>query len=290
MTASIRQRAEQLASVLPPLLVAAERVASTVVQGVHGRRRTGQGEAFWQFRRYQPGDSISRIDWRQSGRSQAVFVRENEWEAAQSIWLWRDASPSMSYGSARTLPTKRERADLLLLATAAMLLRGGERVALLGHGTPPANSRATLTRLAAELDDKHDAISSLPPALDLPRHGRVVLFGDFLTPVAETERVLAAYAASGVQGHMVQVLDPAELALPFTGRVRFEGMEGEGTMLARRVEQLRDEYRGRIDLHCAQLADLARSVGWSWRLHDCASSPEAALMALYGVLAGPRAK
>src|SRR3954468_15807650 len=111
-----RQRAEQLAAVLPPLLVDAERVASTIVQGVHGRRRVGQGEAFWQFRRYQPGDSTSRIDWRQSARGQAVFIRENEWEAAQSVWLWRDGSASMRYRSARELPEKRARAALLLAA------------------------------------------------------------------------------------------------------------------------------------------------------------------------------
>jgi uncharacterized protein (DUF58 family) len=289
MTASIRQRAEQLASVLPPLLVAAERVASTVVQGVHGRRQTGQGEAFWQFRRYQPGDSISRIDWRQSGRTQAVFVRENEWEAAQSVWLWRDASASMRYGSTRNAPTKKERADLLLLAAAAMLLRGGERVALLGRATPPANSRAVLTRLAAELDDHTDPPGSLPPAIDLPRHSRLVLTGDFLTPLDQIERVLETYAARGVSGHLVQVLDPAELALPFAGRVLFEGMEGEGNMLARRVEQLRDEYRGRIDTHCAELAELARRVGWTCRLSPTTQSPEAALMALYVALAGPRA-
>ncbi len=48
----LRQRAEALAATLPPLLVAAERVAATVAQGVHGRRRAGMGESFWQFRRY----------------------------------------------------------------------------------------------------------------------------------------------------------------------------------------------------------------------------------------------
>src|SRR5258708_12455810 len=83
-----RQRAEQLASVLPPLLVEAERVASTIVQGVHGRRRVGQGEAFWQFRRYQPGDPTSRIDCRQSAPSHAVFLRDNERDAAHTVSLW----------------------------------------------------------------------------------------------------------------------------------------------------------------------------------------------------------
>lgn len=289
MTASIRHRAELLASALPPLLIEAERVASTVMQGVHGRRRAGQGEAFWQFRRYAQGDPITRIDWRQSARTQAVFVRENEWEAAQSVWLWRDASTSMAYRSKSSYPTKRDRADLLLLATAAMLLRGGERTALLGQGGPPANSRATLIRLATSLDQENDE-AGLPPSVLLPRYGRVVLFGDFLSPLDEIAAKLAGFAGAGAEGHLVQVLDLAERSLPFKGRVRFEGMEGEGTMLARRAEQLRDEYQGRLAEHCAGIADLARGLGWTYRIHDTSQSPEAALLALYSVLAGARAK
>jgi uncharacterized protein (DUF58 family) len=289
VTASIRHRAELLASALPPLLIEAERVASTVMQGVHGRRRAGQGEAFWQFRRYAQGDPITRIDWRQSARTQAVFVRENEWEAAQSVWLWRDASSSMAYRSKSSYPTKRDRADLLLLATAAMLLRGGERTALLGQGGPPANSRATLIRLAASLD-QGGYEAGLPPSVLLPRYGRVVLFGDFLSPLDEIKAKLAGFAGAGAEGHLVQVLDLAERSLPFKGRVRFEGMEGEGTMLARRAEKLRDEYQDRIEEHCAGIADLARSVGWSYRIHVTSQSAEVALLALYGVLAGARAK
>src|SRR5450432_3158164 len=102
--ASVQHRAEALAATLPPLLVAAERVATTVAQGVHGRRRVGQGDSFWQFRQYQPGDSAQRIDWRESAKSQRVYVRETEWEAAQSVWLWRDASASMAYASGAALP------------------------------------------------------------------------------------------------------------------------------------------------------------------------------------------
>src|SRR5271156_2368233 len=86
---TLKHRAEELAAQLPPLLVEAERVAVTVSQGVHGRRRVGQGETFWQFRQYEPGDAATRIDWRESAKSQRLYVRETEWEAAQSVWLWR---------------------------------------------------------------------------------------------------------------------------------------------------------------------------------------------------------
>ena len=143
-----RHRAEELASALPPLLVAAERVAATVAQGVHGRRRVGLGETFWQFRRYQAGDSPQRIDWRQSAKADPVFVREMEWAAAQSVWLWRDASPSMRWRSRESWPEKLAHADLLTLALAVLLVRGGERVALLGSGQLPGQSAATLERMA----------------------------------------------------------------------------------------------------------------------------------------------
>ena len=149
---SLRHRAEESAAALPPLLVAAERIAATVAQGVHGRRRIGQGETFWQFRQYQPGDAAARIDWRESGKSQRLYVRETEWEAAQSVWLWRDASASMDYSSAAYVaggdwPTKRERAELILVALASLLVRGGERLCLLGSGMAPISGRAALTRL-----------------------------------------------------------------------------------------------------------------------------------------------
>jgi uncharacterized protein (DUF58 family) len=284
-----RQRAEQLASVLPPLLVEAERVASTIVQGVHGRRRVGQGEAFWQFRRYQPGDPTSRIDWRQSARSQAVFVRENEWEAAQSVWLWRDGSASMSYRSTRELPEKRARADLLLLATASLLLRGGERIALLGTAAAPASSRATLTRIAAELDGgaQFQAGTGVPPSVPLPRYGRLVLIGDFLAPPEALHEAVGRYAAQGVEGHILLLLDPAELTLPFAGRIRFEGLEDEGSLIVRRTETLRAAYIDRVEMHRAALADIARSVGWSFGQHRSDHAPQAALLALYTALSGP---
>jgi uncharacterized protein (DUF58 family) len=283
-----RQRAEQLAAVLPPLLVEAERVASTIVQGVHGRRRVGQGEAFWQFRRYQPGDPTSRIDWRQSARGQAVFVRENEWEAAQSVWLWRDGSASMDYRSARELPEKRARADLLLLAAASLLLRGGERIALLGTTAAPASSRATLTRIATELDGAEPASDGgVPPAMPLPRYARVILIGDFLAPLETIHAAVSRYAAQGVEGHLLLLLDPAELTLPFIGRVRFEGLEDEGSLVVRRTESLRAAYVDRIEAHRAGLADIARSVGWTFGQHRTDHAPQAALLALYTALSGP---
>lgn len=284
--ASPRQDAERLGSALPPLLVEAERVAQTVAQGVHGRRRVGQGETFWQFRRYLPGDSTTAIDWRQTAKSQAVFVRETEWEAAQSVWLWRDSSPSMDYASGVELVPKQERADLLLLATAALLVRGGERVAMLGSGQLPATGRTGFNRLADAVFGETPDGMSLPPPTSLPRAAHLVLFGDFLSTPEDIQATVSALAGRGVRGQLVQILDPAEESLPFKGRVRFTGFEGEGQTLLGRVENARGNYRERLARHRAAIAEIARRAGWGFILHHTDRPPQTALLPLYTAMAG----
>ncbi len=280
-----RQRAEQVASTLPPLLIAADRVAATVAQGVHGRRRVGQGETFWQFRRYQPGDSASAIDWRQSGKSQAVFIRETEWEAAQSVWLWHDTSPSMDYRSSEQLPTKADRAALLLLATASIMMRGGERFTLLGAGLPPASGKSAFNRLANVVlaDDK--AAESAPPYEQLPRNAQVILFGDLLAPLPLLGSAIMEIAAHGVAGQMIQVLDPAEETLPFRGRVQFSDLESDLDTLIGRVESVREGYMHRLEEQRAGLRNIAQRAGWGFHVHHTNSPPETMLLTLYTVLA-----
>ena len=285
--AGLRQRAEQIAALLPPLQVAAERIATTVAQGVHGRRRVGTGDAFWQFRRYQPGDTATLIDWRQSAKREHPFIRQNEWEAAESVWLWRDGSSSMAWHS-RLAPTeKRERATLLLLALAALLLRGGERIALLGESRLPASGRFVLDRLVQALESEpvRDDLS-LPPRLELPRYAQIVLIGDFLSPIEEVEALVRHYAGNGVKGHLLQTLDPAEESLPWRGRARFFGLEGESPFVVSRVETLRADWNRRLKAHHESLRDLARRVGWSFALHHTDRPPQTALLALFGTLSG----
>lgn len=279
----LQRQAEELAALLPPLLVAAQRVAATVSHGVHGRRQAGQGETFWQFRRYQPGDPVTAIDWRRSARSDPLFVRETEWAAAQSVWLWFDRSPSMDYRSAPSLPTKRERAAVLLLALAVLLVAGGEKVGLLGDAAGQGMGRVLLPRLAATMA-RPDADGGLPPPTPLPRYAQVVLAGDFLAPLPEIDAAARRLAERGAAGHMVQILDPAEESLPFAGRVRFAGFEGEGETLITRSEDVRAAYVERLRVHREGLAAIARAVGWGFAVHRTDKPPHAVLLSLHTAL------
>jgi len=228
------RRAENLGARLPPLLVAAERVAATVAQGVHGRRRVGQGDSFWQFRPYIEGDAFARIDWWQSAKSgrpapEGWVVRETEWEAAQTVCLWRDTSASMRWRSRMASVEKRDRAALLLLALASLLLRGGERVTMIAPEARPISGRVGLDRLAETLANAANDDAGLPPLVSLPRHARAVLFGDFLSPLPEIQAAIGRLSAIPVSGHILQILDPAEADLPYSGRIRFRGRRAYAT-------------------------------------------------------------
>ncbi len=281
-----REAALALSARLPALLLLADRVAATVAPGIHGRRRAGRGDAFWQFRPYQAGDAIARIDWRQTARGDRTFIRENEWESAQSLWLWADLSASMAWQSNKAYPQKMDRAALLLLALANLLLRGGERVGLLGDGRPASFGRAVMSSLASALPSLPQGEQGLPVPVKLPRHGRIVLFADFLAPLDQVKARLFALAAQGVDGHLVQILDPAEEDLPFDGRVQFEGLENETGTLINRVEGVREAYRDRLAAHRAGLAAIARDFGWGFATHRTDHPPQTALLALYAHLSG----
>ena len=281
-------RAEALGGRLPPLLIAARRVAATVAQGVHGRRRVGQGDSFWQFRPYVSGDPVNRIDWRQSARSgreapEGWLVRQTEWDAAQTVYLWRDGSASMAWRSRAADSDKRDRASLLLLALASLLLRGGERVAVIRPGARAVAGRFGLDRVLEELDQAQDA-GDLPPMFPLPRHATVVLIGDFLSPLERIQDTIGRMSAVPVTGYLLQVLDPAETTLPYDGRVRFHGLEGERDALIPRVETVRDRYRGRLKAQQEGLAAMCTAAGFGFGIHRTDHAPELALLTMFNAL------
>jgi uncharacterized protein (DUF58 family) len=276
--------AHALAARMPALLIEAQRVAHTVTHGSHGRRRAGPGETFWQFRHFDYNDSRSGIDWRRSGSSDHLFVREREWEAAHTVWLWIDLSPSMQFRSRLSNTTKESRAVVLGLALSELLARAGERVGVLG-GRPYAGRNAS-RRVAEILVRDASKGTSLPPPARLSRFSECLLFSDFLEPAEETAARIEEIAAQGVRGHLVQILDPAEETLPYEGRTEFSASEGRDRVIAGRAETLRERYRERLRAHRNMLAAEARRLHWSFLLHHTDRPAEEVVLAIHNRLAG----
>jgi uncharacterized protein (DUF58 family) len=278
---SLRARAETLGQSLPPLLAAAEHLSATVILGEHGRRRAGMGDEFWQYRPAHAGDSARMIDWRRSARADSHFVREREWQAAQSVTLWVDTSRSMAFSGDKARPPKVDRARLLALALAMLLLRGGERVGLAGDAAPPRSGRAQVDRLALALAAEGAADYGVPVASGMAAQGRAVFLSDFLGDLTAVEKAMAHASDKGVRGALVQVLDPAEESFPFDGRTIFESMGGTLRHETLRAGDLKGRYLARLAQRKDRLATLCRASGWHFLTHHSGESAQAALLWLY---------
>lgn len=283
--ASLRQRSEAEAARLPALMARADRLASAVLLGQHGRRRAGLGDDFWQYRPVQEGDAYRMIDWRRSARSDSQFVREKEWQIAQTVMLWVDGAASMRFSSDKGLPQKADRAQLLALAAAIVLDRGGERVGLSGHALPPRRGQAQITRLALMLSRAEGGGDyGVPDARGLPAQSRALFVSDFLGDIDGVRDALTGTADRGVRGVLLQVLDPAEEAFPYRGRAIFESMGGTLAHETLKADDLRARYLERLAARKAALRALCHNVGWEYSCHHTDTSPQAALLWLYGAL------
>ena len=286
-----RHAAATLAARLPSLVIAAKQVAQSVMHGVHGRRRAGPGENFWQFRAFQSGEPASGIDWRRSAREDRAYVREREWEAAHTVWIWFDRSASMAFASSLAQTSKLERAAVLALALADLLVRGGERVGLLGL-TRPLASRGIIERFAEAiaLDEAHGAPPSpLPAAAPLKARSRAVLIGDFLEDSGAFARVIAALSAEGAAGQALMIADPIEETFPFAGHTEFIAPDGAARLRAPRAQGLREAYLERLAGHREAVRAACAAQGWGLALHRTDQPAAQALLALRMRLEGPGA-
>ncbi|MCA8889640.1 MAG: DUF58 domain-containing protein [Parvularculaceae bacterium] len=282
-----RSQSEELAAAFPPLLVEAEQIAHTVAVGLHGRRRAGPGEMFWQHRPYTFGDPVSSIDWRQSARAaDRLYVRQNEWEAAAAVWIWRDPSQSLDYASTPKLDTKRRRADLIAMALAILLAEAGERVGLVGARDRPFHGRGAPTLFFDALTNENAGGASAPPHVSVNAHSRIVYLSDFFTDPGEIRRAAQHCANLGARGVLVQITDPYEEEFPFQGRTEFEDLESRDKLTFGDAASLRGEYAGEFAAHRAALIDICTKLDWTFIAHRTDHAPTTAMLALFSALSG----
>ncbi|GAA0239533.1 hypothetical protein LNAOJCKE_3237 [Methylorubrum aminovorans] len=256
-----------LAEVMPRLVLESRRVSGTLAHGLHGRRRAGPGESFWQFRPFVTGEAAARIDWRRSARDDRLYVREREWEAAHNIWIWIDRSASMGFASDLAQTSKVERALVLGLALADTFVEGGERVGLLGLTRASASRGIVETLAQALVNDRAGLSQDLPPHASPGRVDEVVLVSDFLTPLDRVREAVQANSVHGNRGHLVLVVDPVEESFPFTGQAVLHDPESGASLDIGEAGAWGEAYRSRIAAHRDGLSEIARQRGWTLTIH-----------------------
>ena len=278
--------ARTLAETMPRLILEARRIAATVIHGLHGRRRAGPGENFWQYRRFISGEPARRVDWRRSARDGILYVREQEWEAAHTVWIWPDRSPSMQFKSPLAQESKLDRTLVIAFALAEVLVHAGERV-----GSPglmrPTGSRNVLDKMANAVVHDVSERTSLPPGFVPSSLSEVVLVSDFWSPMPEIRTTLSRLSATGAHGHTVQVVDPAEETFPYSGRVEFIEPEGGESITAGRAEAWKTDYVARVTRHRAEIRAETDKLGWSFAIHRTDRPATEVLLALHARMCAP---
>jgi uncharacterized protein (DUF58 family) len=252
-----------LAASLPRLVLEARRIAANVIHGLHGRRRAGPGESFWQYR-----------------RDDHLYVREREWEAAHTIWLWPDRSPSMAFASKGARDSKLERTLIVTFALAELLVAGGERVGIPGLMSPTA-SRSVIDKMAQAMLHDDAARASLPPSFVPSSLAEIVVLSDFWSPIPEIRTMLAGLSVSGAHGTLIQIVDPAEESFPYSGRIEFIEPEGGGMIIAGRAERWTTDYVERVALHRDQIRAETDKLDWLFSTHTTSRSAAELLLFLH---------
>jgi uncharacterized protein (DUF58 family) len=128
-------------------------LAKTVVEGfmlgAHQSPRPGVGQEFNQYRSYQPGDDLRRVDWKMYARSDRFYVREAEIETSITVRFILDASASMLHTDGKLV--KFDYARFLIAALGYLAHRQGDAIGLHvapsgGPFEPEPNTPALLPR------------------------------------------------------------------------------------------------------------------------------------------------
>lgn len=280
-------RARERAAMLPELIIESLRISNTVIAGWHGRKKRGIGETFWQYRPHVEGENLARIDWRRSARDDDTYVRDLEWEAAHTVWLWVDESPSMLYQSKAARISKEARALVLAFSLAELLSRGGERVGYPGL-LKPVVTRNGAERLAAALttEARANTVDNHPPLDQVGRFNDFILISDFLQPFDETQVLLEAISNRGARAHLIEITDPAEEAFPYAGRTEFIDPETGQKLTAGRAEIWADAYKQVHAARRSSLAEYCRRLGWSHTVSHTDRLASEALTHVFGHLSG----
>ena len=263
----LRNRAEGEISDLPALMIEAERAVRSVLHGEHAQRKSGAGEKFWQYREYAQGDPLQRIDWRQSAKTDRIYIRQKEHQTTQTAVLWCAKHAGMDFKSKGMALSKIDSARIISMSLALLITNAGDQVGLLGRKQFGRNEK-TLELIGSMLCNSEKNTSALPPSdQPLPRHASLIMAGDFLEPIDEIKAALKPLSGQCDSGVIVQVLDPAEMDLPYDGRMIFESPDKSNRSVVNHVGSIREAYQARINAHMAELESFAKQCGWHYVLH-----------------------
>lgn len=286
---------------LGSLPLRARRLADALGTGGHTSRRKGASIEFADYRDYQPGDELRRVDWRLYARTDRLHIREAHEETPLRVVLLLDASPSMAYRGPGAPMSKLDYARMLLGALALVVRRqrdacgAGLLAEDLLRWLPPTRSPSRLQNVWALIDTPAEGAGTaladtLTQALEAaPRRCLFVLASDFYE---DPERLAPVLGRLHYERHdflALHVADPIEIDFPFDDPSVFVDLEtGDDLLLDPAATAA--SYREKFAAHRRAVADLCAGHGFNALSLRTDEPPLDALRAYLALRAGQHAR
>jgi uncharacterized protein (DUF58 family) len=250
---------------LPSLELRARYMMNGFLTGLHRSPQKGFSIEFAEYRAYQLGDDLRRVDWRLYGRTDRLHVKQYERETQLRVFLVLDTSASMAYSSnPEAWLSKIDFARTLLAALGLLALRQGDAfgLALIGADLDdflkPKASQAHWRSALSRLDSmKSGGLTGLARGLTtlaevLPSRSLVVIASDFYEDNEALNAALRRLHFDHQEVIAFHVLDPAEIELNEDWNGTFIDAE-TGQKLILDAMAVRQDYRQRFDTFLAQV-------------------------------------
>jgi uncharacterized protein (DUF58 family) len=276
----------ELLYALRNLPLAARQAAEGFLAGAHASRRQGAGMEFSQYRPYQPGDDLRRLDWRLAARSDKYFLRESEVDTSLVVNLVLDASASMNHRDDNGL-SKLDYARLVLAALAYLAQKQGDAVGLtilspggLQHFPARADTRQ-LPRLyhaleTAEATGTFPDTATLAPLTARRQRALTVCVSDLYEDNGEINHLLARLRATSGDVLLLHLVAGNELNFSYKGPVTFRDLE-TGQTIQLNADEQRAAYQQQLRQWLRDIAHAARRQGLDYHLLSTADPLDGAL-------------
>ena len=230
------------------------------------------GIEFSDLREYLPTDDASRIDWKNSAKSQDLFVKEYEEEVDMDAYIILDASDSMMFGTTDKL--KSEFAALLASALAYASVDAGINVGIGIHAESslnlsPDGGQPQYQRILHEVTHfkNYGGKFNLEQALNdtigqVKEDTAVFLISDFLCLEGEWKSKMQLANIKFRHFMSIMVRDLRDYKLPESGNFRFESPDGSKQMVAD-TSRIAEEFNKKAEKREAKLKDKIRESGSS---------------------------
>jgi len=248
-------------------------IHKNVTTNLTGQRKSkalGRGLLFKDRRIYAMGDDFRSVDWKVYARTDDLYIKTFEEEKNLVVHAIVDASASMNFGKS---VSKFDYASMLAVGFAYLALKDNEKFQFSTFSDTmdifqPKKGMSHIASMIEHLNSlKLAKDSKLYDSLlhykkSIGSRSLIFLISDFLIDLKDIKEAIPLLGKHEV--HVIQVLDPVEKELEFSGDFNLKDSETGGTLRTYISPRLRGKYNELIEQHSTSIRQECSVYGFKF--------------------------